>query len=135
MLDDVSLGVGDIERSRRFYDAALRPLGLVRVDLDHGSVSGYSAAPGAHANELTITSDLELASLVPAADLSFRARNPAAVDAFHVAALAVGGRDGAPPALRPHYHPSYYSAVVVDPDGHRIEVACMALRSSPIFVA
>jgi catechol 2,3-dioxygenase-like lactoylglutathione lyase family enzyme len=135
MLDDVSLAVGDIERSRRFYDAALRPLGLIRVDLDDGTVSDYRTAPGAHANELTLKHDLGIATLVPAAHLSFRARDPAAVNAFHLAALAVGGRDDAPPALRPHYHPSYYSAVVVDPDGHRIEAACLALRSPALFAA
>jgi catechol 2,3-dioxygenase-like lactoylglutathione lyase family enzyme len=133
MLDDVSLSVGDIERSRRFYDAALRPLGLVRVDLDHGSVSGYSAAPGLPAIELTISSDVEIATLVPGTHLSFRAPDPAAVDAFHMAALAVGGRDDAPPGLRPHLHPTYYSAVVVDPDGHRIEAACLALRAPTAF--
>jgi hypothetical protein len=48
------------------------------------------------------------------------------VDAFHRAALAAGGRDNGPPGLRPHYHPNYYGAFVLDPDGHNIEAVCHA---------
>lgn len=59
----------------------------------------------------------------------FRAPDRAAVDAFHAAALAQGGRDDGPPGLRPHYHPSYYAAFVLDPDGNRLEAVCH--RASP----
>jgi predicted lactoylglutathione lyase len=48
----------------------------------------------------------------------------AAVDAFHRAALAAGGRDNGAPGLRPHYHPNYYGAFVLDPDGHNVEAVC-----------
>lgn len=56
--------------------------------------------------------------------LSFRADNRAAVDAFYKAAMAAGGRDNGKPGLRPHYHPNYYGAFVLDPDGHNIEAVC-----------
>jgi predicted lactoylglutathione lyase len=54
------------------------------------------------------------------------ASNRAAVDAFYRAALAAGGRDNGVPGLRPHYHPNYYGAFVLDPDGHNIEAVCHA---------
>jgi catechol 2,3-dioxygenase-like lactoylglutathione lyase family enzyme len=66
--------------------------------------------------------------------LCFCAPDRAAVDAFHVAALSAGGHDDGAPALRSHYHADYYSAFVVDPDGHRIEAVCHA-PSSPMIVA
>jgi predicted lactoylglutathione lyase len=53
-----------------------------------------------------------------------RVSSHAAVDAFHVAALAAGGEDNGEPGLRPQYHPNYYGAYVLDPDGHSIEVVC-----------
>ena len=58
--------------------------------------------------------------------IAITAKDRPAVDAFHRAALAAGGRDNGPPGLRPHYHPNYYGAVVFDPDGHNIEAVCHA---------
>jgi catechol 2,3-dioxygenase-like lactoylglutathione lyase family enzyme len=58
--------------------------------------------------------------------IAIAAPNRAAVDAFHRAALAAGGRDNGAPGLRPHYHPNYYAAFVRDPDGHNIEAVCHA---------
>lgn len=58
--------------------------------------------------------------------VAFRAPSRAAVDAFHRAALAAGGRDNGAPGLRPRYHAAYYAAFVLDPDGHRIEAVCHA---------
>ena len=66
--------------------------------------------------------------------LCFRAPNRAAVDAFHAAALATGGRDDGSPGLRPRYHANYYGAFVLDPDGHRIEAVCHA-PEIPIILA
>ena len=60
--------------------------------------------------------------------VAFGAPDHATVDAFHAAALAAGGRDNGAPGLRPHYHPGYYGAFVLDPDGHNIEAVC---RHSP----
>src|SRR5262249_15302506 len=131
MLDHVSLGARDLERSRRFYDAALRPLGLVRIldfEGDEGPGSDWGAAPAPLGCELTVTHEPSLAALVghdPGAHVCFRAPDRAAVDAFHAAALAAGGRDDGRPGLR-SYHADYYGAFVLDPDGNRIEAVCHA---------
>jgi catechol 2,3-dioxygenase-like lactoylglutathione lyase family enzyme len=123
MLDHVSLGVSDLDRSRRFYDAALGPLGLVRTVDFGGRGSDYGTAPGVFGVEFTITRE---ALVAPAAGMHicFRAPDRAAVRAFHAAALAAGGRDDGPPGIRTVYHADYYAAFVLDPDGHRIEAAC-----------
>jgi catechol 2,3-dioxygenase-like lactoylglutathione lyase family enzyme len=126
MLDHVSLGVSDIARSRRFYDAALRPLGLVRImDFRQGKGADYGDAAGSIGVQFTITE--EPGPVVPSrgSHLCFRAPDRAAVGAFHVAALAAGGRDDGRPGLR-GYHAAYYGAFVLDPDGHRIEAVCHA---------
>jgi catechol 2,3-dioxygenase-like lactoylglutathione lyase family enzyme len=125
MLDHVSIGVTDLERSRRFYDAALRPLWLVRtVDFEERG-SDYGAMPGVLGVEFTITRE---AGATPAsgAHVCFRAPDHEAVRRFHAAALAQGGLDDGAPGLRPLYHPDYYAAFVLDPDGHRIEAVCHA---------
>jgi catechol 2,3-dioxygenase-like lactoylglutathione lyase family enzyme len=126
MLDHVSLGVSDLARSRRFYDAALRPLGLVRI-VDFGADRGsdYGAAPGSLGVEFTITRER---AATPAAGMHvcFRARDHDAVREFHRLALQNGGRDDGGPGMRPQYHATYYGAFVTDPDGHRIEAVCHA---------
>ena len=135
MLDHVSLGITDIDRSRRFYDAVLRPLGLVRiVDFGEGRGSDYGAAAGAVGVEFTITHEIDVRTPIPGAHVCFRAPDRAAVDVFHAAALASGGRDDGAPGLRPQYHSHYYGAFVLDPDGHRIEAVCHA-PTSPTIVA
>jgi catechol 2,3-dioxygenase-like lactoylglutathione lyase family enzyme len=135
MLDHVSLGVADIGRSRRFYDAALRPLGLVRiVDFGKDRGSDYGAAPGPLDVEFTITREPELSTSIAGAHLCFRAPDRAAVRAFHAAALAAGGSDDGAPGLRLHYHADYYAAFVRDPDGHRIEAVCHA-PETPMVMA
>jgi catechol 2,3-dioxygenase-like lactoylglutathione lyase family enzyme len=127
MLDHVSLGISDINRSRGFYDAALRPLGIVRtVDFGEGHGSDYGAAPGSLGVEFTITRETEVRTPIPGAHLCFRVPDRVTVDAFHAAAIATGGRDDGVPGLRPQYHADYYGAFVFDPDGHRIEAVCHA---------
>jgi len=132
MIDHVSVGVSDLQRSRRFYDAALGPLGLVRIVDFEGRGSDYGAMPGSLGVEFTIT--VEDGGLSPSRGmhLCFRAPDHAAVRAFHAAALAAGGRDGGGPGLRPHYHADYYGAFVIDPDGHRIEAVCHAPQTPAI---
>ncbi len=127
VLDHVSLGVSDIGKSRCFYDAALRPLGLVRiVDFGRERGSDYGAAPGSLGVEFTITREPELNTPNPGAHLCFRAPDRSAVREFHAAALAAGGTDDGAPGLRVRYHPAYYAAFVRDLDGHRIEAVCHA---------
>ena len=125
MLDHVSLGVSDLDRSRRFYDAALRPLGLVRI-VDFGRGSDYGAAPGSLGVEFTVMRETGVRAPMAGAHLCFRAPSRCAVQEFHTAALSAGGRDDGAPGLRPQYHADYYGAFVLDPDGHRIEAVCHA---------
>jgi catechol 2,3-dioxygenase-like lactoylglutathione lyase family enzyme len=124
MLDHVSLGVSDLGRSQRFYDAALSPLGLVRtLDFEERG-SDYGAKPGQLAVEFTITQEPNGASPQRGAHICFQAPDRQAVRAFHSAALSAGGTDDGAPGLRTQYHADYYAAFVVDPDGHRIEAVC-----------
>jgi catechol 2,3-dioxygenase-like lactoylglutathione lyase family enzyme len=126
MLDHVSLGVTDLDRSRRFYDAVLRPLGLVRtVDFGAGRGSDYGAMAGQLGVEFTITLEPDVAPS-RGMHLCFRAPDRTAVRAFHDAALATGGRDDGTPGLRQLYHADYFAAFVLDPDGHRVECVCHA---------
>jgi catechol 2,3-dioxygenase-like lactoylglutathione lyase family enzyme len=125
MIDHVSVGVRSLERSRRFYDAALLPIGLVRIlDFEQrGSDYGAMAAP--FGVEFTITTEATVLPL-PGMHICFRAPSREAVRAFHAAALEAGGRDDGAPGFRPIYHRDYYAAFVLDPDGHRIEAVCHA---------
>jgi catechol 2,3-dioxygenase-like lactoylglutathione lyase family enzyme len=121
MLDHVSIGVRDVARAKRFYDAALKPLGYACLNEGAGSL-GY----GAQAVALWIGA---AERPTPADDKSnlhfcFAAPTRKSVDAFHAAALKAGGRDNGAPGLRADYGPSYYAAFVVDPDGYRIEAYC-----------
>jgi catechol 2,3-dioxygenase-like lactoylglutathione lyase family enzyme len=125
MLDHVSLGVSDLERSRRFYDAALHPLGLIRILDFEDRGSDYGALLGQMNVEFTITAEIG-AKPSPGMHICLRAASRAAVVAFHAAALAAGGRDDGAPGLRPIYHANYFGAFVLDPDGHRIEAVCHA---------
>lgn len=125
MIDHVSIGVADLARSKAFYDAALAPLGYERR-ADVPDACGYgrpgeeNSAIGSHALAFWIERGPASAP-PPAGHICFRAPSRGAVQAFHRAALAAGGRDNGAPGLRPHYHPTYYAAFVVDPDGYRIE--------------
>lgn len=124
MLDHVSLGVTDLERSRKFYDAALRPLGLVRIVDFQDRGSDYGAMVGPYGVEFTITVE---SGAEPAAGmhLCFRAPDREAVHAFHAAALAAGGRNDGSPGLRPQYHRDYFAAFVLDPEApHRGRLPC-----------
>ena len=125
MIDHVSLGVTDIERSRRFYDAVLGPLGIVRTVDFEGRGSDYGVMAGQLGVEFTITAETQIVPM-RGMHLCFRAPHRAAVQAFHAAALSNGGRDDGQPGLRPLYHPDYFGAFVLDPDGHRIEAVCHA---------
>lgn len=121
MINHVSIGVSDIARARRFYDAALTPLGY-RCLSEGADSLGYGDAAVA----LWIGA---AEHPVPADDKSglhfcFTAPTRQSVDAFHAAALRTGGRDNGGPGLRADYGPDYYAAFAVDPDGYRIEAYC-----------
>jgi catechol 2,3-dioxygenase-like lactoylglutathione lyase family enzyme len=126
MIDHVSLGVRDLERSRRFYDAILRPLGIVRIVDFQQRGSDYGAMAGSLGVEFTITAESIDSKPSRGTHVCFRAPDRAAVEAFHTAALRSGGRSDGAPGLRPEYHPDYFAAFVLDPDGHRVEAVCHA---------
>ncbi len=113
MIDHIKLHVADAQRSRAFYEAALEPLGYRVIMQPAPGVVGMG----------TKFPDLWLAqSDTPTvAHVALRAVDRAAVDAFHAAALAAGGTDNGAPGLRPQYHPGYYGAFALDPDGNNVE--------------
>lgn len=121
MLDHLSLGTANLERAAAFYDAALAPLGVVRV-WTHPDAVGYGQ-PGGD-DKLAIKQRPGFAAPGPGFHLALTARVRSEVDAFHRAAIAHGGTSDGEPGLRPRYGPGYYAAFVVDPDGHRLEAVC-----------
>ncbi|MBX6370437.1 MAG: VOC family protein [Rhodospirillales bacterium] len=121
MFDHISIGVRDLDRTRRFYDAALKPLGYRCLSASEGSL-GYGADTPRFwisRSDRPVPADTE-----SGLHFCFAAPSPAEVDAFHKAAIAAGGRDNGKPGIRAEYAPDYYAAFVVDPDGYRIEAYC-----------
>ena len=120
MLDHVTIGVTDVERSKKFYDRALRPLGIARLYAEAEQYAGYGISPKAFfwigLRDISQTGS----------HIAFTAQDRATVDRFHAEAIAAGGRDNGRPGIRPDYHPYYYGAFVLDPDGHNIEAVCHA---------
>src|SRR5688572_1159415 len=125
MIDHTGLAVTDYEKSKQFYSRALAPLGYRMMmelprEITRGiGVCGFGVPPKPdfwlHEHE---------SANKPPIHVAFRADSRALVDAFYKAALAAGGRDNGPPGPRPRYHPNYYGAFVLDPDGHNIEAVC-----------
>jgi catechol 2,3-dioxygenase-like lactoylglutathione lyase family enzyme len=118
MFDHVSLYVSDLPRSIRFYRAALAPLGfeLVSGSADEGYAGfGKPGAPQLWLSPGTATRG---------AHLAFVASKRDAVARFHAAALEAGGTDNGAPGVREIYHPAYYGAYVLDPDGNNVEAVC-----------
>ncbi|HWZ36707.1 MAG TPA: VOC family protein [Bradyrhizobium sp.] len=120
MLDHVTIGVSDIERSKKFYDQSLLPLEITRLYGEGERFAGYGIRPkaffwiGWRDNPQT------------GAHIAFAARDRGTVERFYEAAIKAGGRDNGRPGIRRHYHPNYYGAFVLDPDGHNIEAVCHA---------
>lgn len=120
MFDHVKFGVSDFAASKAFFLKALEPLGVAVVS-EGAPTYGVELSPADGKVSLCLfQTDEKPAHL----HLAFVARNRQQVDAFHRVALAAGGSDHGAPGLRPHYHPNYYAAFVIGPDGHNIEVVC-----------
>ena len=120
MIDHAGFQVSDIARSKRFYAAALAPLGYTLIT-EFGNFAGF----GAHQKP---DFWIGLGDPTHGLHVAILSADRATVDAFHKAALAAGGRDNGAPGPRPHYHPNYYGAFVLDPDGNNIEAVCHAPR-------
>ena len=131
MIDHTGVTVSDFARSKAFYRQALGAIGyellleLPASVTGHADVAGFGEPP---------KPDFWISAGTPnrpAVHGAFRVPSRALVDAFHAAALTAGGRDNGAPGLRPHYHPDYYGAFVLDPDGHNIEAVCHAPPGQP----
>lgn len=118
MINHVSIGVRDLGKSGRFYDAALAPLGYQRL-FDSAEALGYGSGLWVMRVERPVPAD-ETSGL----HLCFDAASRADVDRFHAAAVKSGGRDNGKPGLRKDYGENYYAAFVIDPDGYRLEAYC-----------
>lgn len=125
ILDHIGFAVSDYEGAKAFYSAALKPLGITLVmevgqeDNAGQKACGYGGPTG--------KPDFWLGSegkTTPHIHVCFVAETRAAVDAFYAAALQAGAKDNGPPGIRAHYHPNYYGAFVLDPEGHNIEAVC-----------
>ena len=124
MIDHTGVVVSHLPKSKQFYEKALAPIDyalLMEVSAaqtGNGDAAGFGVPP---------KPDFWIGSGTPNAPpvhVAFRVSSRALVNAFYEAALAAGGRDNGAPGLRPHYHPNYYGAFVLDPDGHNIEAVC-----------
>ena len=125
MLDHVGLAVSDAERSKRFYEQALAPLGIgliMSVPPEKTEAGGTAHGFGSDGKPYFWIGDKERVG--EGTHVAFVAATRAHVDACYQAALAAGGRDNGAPGLRPHYHPDYYAAFVHDPDGINVEAVC-----------
>ena len=122
-IDHVTLRTRDLlPASRRFYEAALAPLGF-GLEFEHEGLvafgSGESGRLIIYASERPITGF----------HVAFSAPSREAVDRFHASALEAGGRDNGAPGLRPKYHAGYYGAYAFDPDGNNVEAVHHAVPS------
>ena len=117
MLDHIALSVSDYQRSRRFYTEALAPLGYMLM-MEHGiSGAGFGrdGKPDFWIQPGKASAPIHVA---------FSTADRATVDNFHTAALTAGATDNGAPGLRTEYHPTYYGAFVLDPDGNNVEAVC-----------
>lgn len=124
MIDHTGLVVSDFERSKRFYVTALAPIGYAMLAEFPASVTGHTDVAGFGEPPKPDFWISRGTPNQPPIHIAFRVGSRALVEAFYQAAMAAGGRDNGAPGLRPHYHPHYYGAFVLDPDGHNIEAVC-----------
>jgi catechol 2,3-dioxygenase-like lactoylglutathione lyase family enzyme len=116
MLDHVGLSVSDFARSKSFFERALAPLGY-KCLMEFTGVAGFG---GEGKPDFWITQG----NKSNPTHVAFAAPERSVVDSFHKAATGAGGKDNGKPGLRKEYHPTYYGAFVLDPDGNNIEAVC-----------
>lgn len=124
MIDHTGIVVSDFQRSKTFYQQALAPIGYQLLMEFSAAITGHTDVAGFGEPPKPDFWISRGTPNVPPLHIAFGTDKRALVDAFYQAALAAGGRDNGAPGLRPHYHPDYYGAFVLDPDGHNIEVVC-----------
>ena len=124
MIDHTGVSVSDYSKSLAFYTAALGAIGIVKVMEIPASVTGDTDVAGFGPPGKAEFWIGKGTPNQPPIHIAFRVDSRAAVDAFYQAAIAAGGRDNGAPGVRAYYHPDYYGAYVLDPDGHNIEAVC-----------
>ena len=130
MIDHTGVIASDFPKSKAFYAAALGAIGIAVVKEFPASVTGNTDVAGYGAPKTStqgLSPEFWLARGEPGSipvHIAFRVSSRALVDAFYNAAIGAGGRDNGAPGLRPQYHPNYYGAFVLDPDGNNIEAVC-----------
>ena len=120
-IDHVTIRVRDLARSRRFYEAALEPLGVEILEVPESDDIVFGPK-GAEDFAIAQADDAHPPS--GPIHLAFAAASQQEVDRFHAAGLGAGGRDNGSPGLRPSYHPGYYGAYLIDPDENNVEAVC-----------
>jgi catechol 2,3-dioxygenase-like lactoylglutathione lyase family enzyme len=116
MLDHIAVPVSNFQKSKDFYENSLKPIGY-EVVMEFENVAGFGANK---------KPDFWIAQGKPGSDLhvAFHCDSRELVDQFYKAAMAAGGKDNGAPGLREQYHPNYYGAFVIDPDGNNVEAVC-----------
>lgn len=122
MIDHLSIGVKDLQRSTKFYDAALEPLGFKRYMTFPDDSCGYGIPEDRFF--WIVKPEIKGGVTGQAMHVAFKANSRIAVDKFYQSAIAAGGKDNGKPGLRLNYHANYYAAFITDPDGHKIEAVC-----------
>ena len=125
MIDHTGILVADWDKAKTFYDAAMGALGASLLQTVPEQFTGgvKVAGYGRDKPDFWLTEATEPG---PGRHYAFVATSRAEVDAFYAAAIVAGGRDNGEPGLRPQYHPNYYGAFVLDPDGNNVEAVCHA---------
>ena len=133
MLDHMTFRVTDILLAKRFYSAVLSPLGYSLCFEGNFGMNiigfGYPDSSEAEGKKIDVwfvdgPSPYGGQATTSGCHLAWRANNRSQVDAFYSAAMEMGAKDNGAPGLRPHYHPNYYGAFVIDPEGNNIEAVC-----------
>ena len=122
MIAHTTLAVGNYRKSKEFYIKALAPLGY-KNNMEYGDAAGFNDGKN---TDFWIS---KKETVVPS-HVAFEAKDRDQVAAFHKAALAAGGKDNGGPGLRERYHPGYYGAFVIDPDGNNVEAVHHTFPSS-----
>jgi catechol 2,3-dioxygenase-like lactoylglutathione lyase family enzyme len=124
MIDHMTFRVRDIAATRAFYSQALAPLGYaLAFDGAHDGINMLGYEKAGKIDTWFIDNTVPVSGPT---HIAWAAARRAEVDAFYAAAMAAGGKDNGPPGLRAHFHPNYYGAFVIDPDGNNVEAVCHA---------
>ncbi|MGH6860437.1 MAG: VOC family protein [Phyllobacterium sp.] len=124
MIDHTGIIASDFERSKEFYRQTLAPIGYELIVEFPATVTGKADVAGFGEAGKPDFWVIGGTPNKPPVHVAFRVGNRAIVDAFHKTGLASGAGDNGAPGLRPHYHPDYYAAFLLDPDGHNVEAVC-----------